>query len=419
VDPRKKLLRRWHGWLLNCRAAIRRLTLRHTTFIAVTGSCGKTTAIALSDAILSSVGKCCTGMGARRWLVAETIIGASASTRFCIQELHASFPGLVGESLRLLRPQIGVVTTIGGDHHTHYRSLGATAREKGQLVENLPRSGVAILNADSPHIVDMAQRTRARLVTFGLSPQADVRALEVTSVWPNRLSMMVRHGHETTHVETRLVGEHWATSVLAAIACGIACGVNLQTCASIVKTVEPVFGRYSVHTGADGRTFVLDTYKASLWTIAHGLAFVGRAIAPHKTVVFGTVSDFPGIAAPVHRQIARDALKVADRVIFVGPQYGHSAKLRPASTPDGLFAFQTSYQASEFLASHARVGELIYVKGLITDHLERIALSQVDEIACWRERCGKWRPCILCGKYRNATPPPTDIVDWNSPPEQV
>jgi UDP-N-acetylmuramoyl-tripeptide--D-alanyl-D-alanine ligase len=330
-----------------------------------------------------------------------------------------AFPDWFGSRSGLLRPQIGVVTTIGGDHQAHYRSLEATAHEKGQLVENLPRSGVAILNADSPHIVDMAKRTRARLVTYGLSPQADVRALEVNSVWPDRLSMMVRHGQETTHVATRLVGEHWVTSVLAAIACGIACGVSLRTCATVVKTVEPVFGRYSVHTGADGRTFVLDTYKASFWTIAHGLAFVGSALAPHKTVVFGTVSDFPGIAAPDYRQIAQEALKVADRVIFVGPQYGHSAKLRPAETPDRLFAFQTSYQASEFVAGQARVGELIYVKGLITDYLERIALSQVDEIACWRERCGKWCPCILCGKYRTPTPPPFDIVDWNSPPEEV
>jgi UDP-N-acetylmuramoyl-tripeptide--D-alanyl-D-alanine ligase len=63
----------------------------------------------------------------------------------------------MAESLRLLRPTVGVVTTVGRDHFESYRSLEATAREKGQLLERLPRSGVAILNADNPYV--LARRT--------------------------------------------------------------------------------------------------------------------------------------------------------------------------------------------------------------------------------------------------------------------
>lgn len=407
-------LARWRGRLLNCRAAIRRFALRHVTFIAVTGSCGKTTTIALSEAVLSSAGKCWTGEGRSRWLVAETILGVGVSTKFCLQELHASYPGIIGKSLSLLKPQIGVVTTVGGDHYKSYRSLEATAREKGQLVESLPRGGVAILNADNPHVLNMAERTGARLMTFGLSPQADLRAMEVSSVWPDRLSMKVAHHRETVRVETQLVGEHWVTSVLAAIAMGIVSGVDLKSCAEAIRTVEPVFGRYSVHMRSDDAAYVLDTHKAPLWTIAPGLAFVRTAHAPRKTMVFGTISDYPGARGPRYRRVAREALEAADHVIFVGPQSSHVDKLRRGDARNRLFGFETSSQASAFLASDKKAGELIYVKALVTDHLERIMLTQLDEVVCWRERCGKWYPCMSCTNYRKAAPPPFGAVQMHA-----
>ena len=399
-------LRHKRGPVLNWLAAIRRFTLRDVTFIAVTGSCGKTTTIALSQAVLSSVGKCCSGVGSSRWLVAETVLSVGASTKFCFQELHASFPGLIAELLRVLNPQIGIVTVIGGDHYKSYRSLEATAVEKGQLVEHLPESGVAILNADDPHVLSMARRARAKLLTFGVSPEADLRATEVSGIWPNRLSMKVTHHRETVRVETRLVGEHWLASVLAAVATGVVFGVDLNTCAKAIEKVEPVFGRYSVHRRSDDAAYVLDTHKSPFWTIAHGLAFIESARAPRKTIVIGTISDYPGAGGPRYRRVARAALSVTDRVIFVGHKSSHVTKLRQGKIRPKLFAFETSYQAAGFLRDTVVAGELVYVKALNTDHLERLMLSQLEELVCWRERCGKWAPCTHCRNFRKSAPPP-------------
>jgi UDP-N-acetylmuramoyl-tripeptide--D-alanyl-D-alanine ligase len=72
---------------------------------------------------------------------------------------------------------------------------------------------VAILNIDDPLVHGMAKRGPARVMTFGRSPQADVRAVEVSGVWPNRLSMQVAYGHEIVQVETKFVGELWVPSV--------------------------------------------------------------------------------------------------------------------------------------------------------------------------------------------------------------
>ena len=80
-----------------------------------------------------------------------------------------------------------------------------------------------------------------------------------------------------------------------------------------------------------------------------------------------------------------------------------------------VFAFQSNYQASAFLAEEALPEELIYVKASITDHLERIMLSQLDQVVCWRERCRRRDvDCPSCRNYRRPHAPPFGLAESNS-----
>ena len=132
-------------------------------------------------------------------------------------------------------------------------------------------------------------------------------------------------------------------------------------------------------------------------------------------MVFGTISDYPGDTTKRYRRVARQALQVADRVVFVGQQAGHMDRFRQGEAENRLFTFGTSYQASDFLARVAVPGELILIKGSLTaDHLERIMLSQLDRVVCWRERCGYKCACLGCKEYRNPTPPPCGLSGQQS-----
>jgi UDP-N-acetylmuramoyl-tripeptide--D-alanyl-D-alanine ligase len=315
----KRLSRNLSFRLLDWRARARRPRLGHVTFVGVTGSCGKTTTTALVKEILAGRDICQAWFnepaGAHHSIrVRQAILSVCPETRYYVYETTSSGPGSIGRQLDLLSPRIGVVTTVGADHRSAFRSLEATAKEKATLVERLPPDGAAILNIDDPYVAAMAARTKAPVVTYGISPEADVRGSGVACQWPDRLTFNVSHGSEEARVVTRFVGEHWAISVLAAIACGIACGLDLKTCARAVAGVAPVFGRYSVHASEGGASFVLDSIKAPFWTIPAGLKFVAAASAPRKTIVFGTISDYAGNAGRVYRRVAREALATADRV---------------------------------------------------------------------------------------------------------
>jgi len=393
-------------------AQIRRPLLVRTTFIGVTGSCGKTTAVSLAADLLATDGPC----HRREFyntppISAKTALSTPASSKYCIQEVSGDFPGAIAAHVRVLKPHIGIVTTVGTDHYTTFRSLEAIAEEKGQLVEALPKRGTAILNADDPRVRAMAARTRARVLLFGLAPDADIRAAEVSSAWPDRLSLTVIHGQERVRIQTKLVGEFWATSILAAMACGVACGIDLKTSAKIVETFEPITGRNSIHGEPGAPVFILDNTKAPFWTIPASLAFLAQAKAPRKTAVFGTISDMPGRGHKKYRQIARQALEVADRVVFVGPQADAVSKLLlQEGLRERLSAFQTSYQASAFLSENALADELIYIKASLSDHIERIMLSQLDQVVCWRERCRQRVLCSACSDYCEPHPPPFGLT---------
>jgi UDP-N-acetylmuramoyl-tripeptide--D-alanyl-D-alanine ligase len=388
-------------------AILRRLTLRHTTFIGVTGSCGKTTTVNLIQSILSLVGPCQAKSGANYLhTTVKDVSSLERSKRYCVQEISGHKSGVVIQHMRVLKPQIGVVTVIGTDHYKVHRGAEGAASEKVALIESLPENGVAVLNADDSHVRAMAERTRARVITYGLCSDAHVRATDVSSVWPERLALTVVHGGEIIRMKTRLVGEHWTTSVLAAIACGIACGVDLHTCAKGVATTEPHFGRCSVHQAHSGATYILDSYKAPYWTIASGLAFLKAAHAPRKTAVFGTISDYPSKANRIYRRVAREALSLVDRVVFVGPHSGHVSRLCEGDTRNKLFAFESAFEASPFFAKDLVAEELIYIKASgATDHLERIMLAQFDTVVCWRERCGRKTYCHRCKDYGRPSMP--------------
>jgi len=229
------------------------------TYIGVTGSCGKTTTAKLISTVLARAGECQSNIDQNGVLsVARGVLAIRRSTKYSVHEICGARPGKIRTQTRVLRPQIGVITTVGSDHYRKYRSLEATAKEKGILAEVVPSDGTVILNADDPRVGAMAARCRGRIVTYGLSPDADIRGTQVSSAWPDRLALTVVQGDQSVRVTSKLVGAHWTTSILAAVACGVVCGLSLKACADAIADCEPFFSRYSVHQVAGGPVYVAD-----------------------------------------------------------------------------------------------------------------------------------------------------------------
>jgi UDP-N-acetylmuramoyl-tripeptide--D-alanyl-D-alanine ligase len=368
------------------------------TFVAVTGSAGKTTTKELVAAVLGTrhrVSKSPGTHNAAHW-VSHTVLGVRRGDGFCVQELGATGPGSLDDPIALVRPRVAVITNVGGDHRSAFRTLEATATEKGKVVAAVPRHGLAVLNADDPRVLAMAGSCRGRVLTYGLRPDAAVRAESVTSSWPDRLSFVVIHGEQRVAVHTRFCGVHWVHACLAAIAAGVGLGIPLRDATAALSAVEPLPGRYQP-VQADGVTFIRDEVKASLWSVAPALEFLRDARAARKVVVFGTISDYSGRASQIYAAVARQALDVADEAVFVGPQALRAGGARSHPKGAALHAFLTPREAHRHLSATLVPGDLVLLKGSQrADHLLRLVLARRGRIACWRTNCRRLKFCDDC-----------------------
>lgn len=369
--------RRWEifCWLATC---YRTVLLRRVVFIGVTGSCGKTTTKEIAAAVLSSKYKGRRNFGNNNFPlgVAKTIFHVRPWDKFCIQEVSVGVSGepALEESIRMVKPRIGVVTNIGADHLSAFGTMEHIAAEKGKLIAALPpTSGTAILNADDEHVIAMRGRFTGQLITFGLAPVATIRAENISCNWPERLSFTIHYAGQSLSVQTQLCGTHWVHSVLAAIAVGIAMGLPLATAVQAAQMTPPFRGRLSPVMHPDGITFMRDDIKAPLWTIPPALDFLKQARAKRKIAVIGTLSDYQGDAAGQYVKVARQALEVADYVFFVGRWASRCLRARRHPQDDAVRAFSKVEDVSQFLQKFLEPGDLVLLKGRLgIDNLEKI-----------------------------------------------
>jgi UDP-N-acetylmuramoyl-tripeptide--D-alanyl-D-alanine ligase len=398
LTPAKDLLRRVLAHVYRLAFGLRGNVL----FIGITGSCGKTTTTELVATILATQGpvRKCSHVNTTDF-IARTILGVSGRHHFCVSEVGGGSPRLLERSARLLRPQIAVVTNIAQDHYGDYRTLEATAADKGRLVEVLPRAGVAVLNADDPHVLPMRSRTAARVITYGLSAEAMIRGEHVSCHWPARLSLDASYAGRSIRIQTRLLGEHWAAAVLAAVATGIAAGIPFERAAEAVQDLESTPYRMCPHTTPDGITFISDNWKAPLWAVPASMDFMKKAAAARKIAIVGSISDTPKGFYERYKAVARQALDAVEAVLFVGKHALTALRARRAPQDERIMAFPTIRKLNAFLDEFLQPGDLVLLKGVENnDHLQRIVLSRFGHVACWNPGCVKKRYCDDCRLLR-------------------
>jgi UDP-N-acetylmuramoyl-tripeptide--D-alanyl-D-alanine ligase len=360
-------------WAFRQRAALfRRSRNKLTTFVALTGSHGKSTATAMLGAILAAHAQTRLGFidNTHNHFVRAALNVSPGRHRYCVQEVGASPRGSIDHALKFLRPHIGVVTAVAGDHYREFRGFQGVASEKSRLVHGLDSSGLAVLNGDDRLVAAMAGNCLCRVAVFGRAENADLRLLEATSPWPKRLSLEAAYRGRRFRVETRLVGTHWRISVMAALLTALELGVPRDLCLNAIAGFDPLFSRMSVHPAPNGAFYVLDM-KLSYFGTEECLGFLKEAHVPRRTVLLGTVADHPGSDRPHYERIARMALATAERVVFAGKNAMAPRRLRH-EFGDRLLLFENNQDAVKRIKEDLIPDEILYVKGSGADRLSAL-----------------------------------------------
>jgi UDP-N-acetylmuramoyl-tripeptide--D-alanyl-D-alanine ligase len=411
----------WHAKvaLMYGAAFVWRRLLFRTTFVAITGSVGKTTAKqCLAAALASRFPTVWTFANQNDYSgVPRTLLRVRFHHRFAVLELAGNGRGLMQRSARLVRPDVAVVLAVARTHMKEFRTLDNTAAEKARLLAALRPGGIAVLNGDDPRVAAMSGSVKQRIVWFGSAPAFDLWAEELSSRWPERFSLRVHSGAECQLVQTQLIGTHWKNSVLGALAASQICGVTLAEAAEAMRRVEPVPGRMQPVRLPSGAVIIRDEYNGSIDTLQKALQFLAEARAGRRILVFSDMTDFSQRPRDRIARVAKEAARFTGCVVFLGEhaKHGVRAAISAGMPPENVHGFMGFEAAVAFLRAELRPGDLVLLRSRFCDDLSRLYFGLIGTVDCRKTNCDRMVLCDLCPEL-GARPDPVVLVPAASIP---
>ena len=345
--------------------------------LAVTGSVGKTTTKEMLRTILSAFGHTHAAVASynNHWGLPLTLARLSPAAAFCVTEIGMNHPGEIAPLASLARPHVAVITTIEKAHIGYLGSIEAIADEKAQLLRGLEPGGVAVLPADSPLFPRLRVAAgNARIVTFGVSPTANVRLTAIASDADGSDVAAEVHGR-AVRFRLNAPGRHMAINALAAIAGAI----ELTTCppeittriARALEEFAPIAGRGSRRPirVPGGTALLLDeSYNGNPASIRAALAVLRLQPARRRIAVLGDMLELGDAGPAEHRALAPDVTAAAHQLFTCGPLMRELY----AAVPNSLRAAHAPDSASlaPLLARAIAPGDAILVKGSLGSHMK-------------------------------------------------
>lgn len=374
--------------------------------IGVTGSVGKTSAKLAITAVLSTERRVRTSSGNfnNELGLPLTILGSWTSISgpfFWIRVILASVSRLIVKSeypeilvleyaidrpgdmrylLSIAEPNVGVVTAIGDVpvHVEFFEGPEEVAREKGYLIENLPKGGAAILNYDDELAFAMKERTRAEVMTYGFEKGADIQITnfknKVIDDKPDGIAFKLDYKGQPLHVEIPgAFGRAQAYAASAAAAVGLIFGVNFINISEALRRYMPAPHRMQLLEGVKGSYIIDDSYNASPLSMQAGLQSLKDLPGKRKVAVVGDMLEIGKYTIQAHEKIGQLAAKFADVLVTVGPRAKFIAEgARKAGFKKELHEFESWSEASEPVQELIKKDDLVLVKASHSMQLDKI-----------------------------------------------
>jgi UDP-N-acetylmuramyl-tripeptide synthetase/UDP-N-acetylmuramoyl-tripeptide--D-alanyl-D-alanine ligase len=354
----------------------------HATFLAVTGSVGKTGTKEMLRLALGASGVTYASSGNlnNQWGVPLSLANMARDCAYAVFELGMNHPGEIGPLSRQVRPKVAIITTVEPAHLEFFPSVEAISDAKAEIFEGLDSGGIAILNRDNPHFERLAKSATAqgvgRIVSFGRHAEAQARIVDSTlSAASSRIAADILG--ESVDYRLPMPGAHWALNSLAVLAAAKCAGANLAAAAAALAQLQPLKGRgQRVKIAVAGGSIELidESYNASpaaMRAAFQVLAQTRPASGGRRIAVLGDMRELGETARLLHADLAPD-LKAAraDLVFSCGPlmEWLHVSlpdQMRGGHAPD-------SQALIPMVVNAVHAGDVVLVKGSLGSRMAPI-----------------------------------------------
>jgi len=353
--------------------------------VAITGSNGKTTTKEMCAAILSVTAPCHRTPGNlnNQFGLPLTLLGRGEADRALVVEIGMNHRGEIAQLTEIAKPTVGVITNVGAAHIEFLGSRDEIAREKGDLIANLPAEGAAVLNADDPRVLAQRSRTRARVISFGTAIDADVRGGDIE--WIDdlgyRFELETPVGSGT--VEVQGLGPTTISNALAAAAAASAAGAAVTDIIKGLANHQGIKGRLERRELSGGTTLIDDTYNANPQSMEAALRLLAEIKGDHRAVaILGDMGELGATSEAAHRALGELAAALGiDFLIALGAraQTVATGAVDSGMDPARVVVASDHADASRRACGFLRERDTVLVKGSRSMRMERVVEAIASE----------------------------------------
>lgn len=345
--------------------------------IGITGSVGKSTTKELVSEVLSyrfrtlkNIGNFNNEIG-----LPLTILRLSENHQKAVLEMGFYLPGEIQLLCKIAQPVVGVITNVGTVHAERAGSQEIIANGKSELVQALPDYGTAILNFDDPWVRPMAEKTKAKILYYGLDPAAHIWADQIEGLGLQGIRFRLHFKNEEIHMRVPLIGRHSVHTALRATAVGLVEGLTWQ---EIINGLQHGHSqlRLAAVNAANGALILDDTYNASPDSVMAALNLL-EEMQGKKCAVLGEMLELGPYEQQGHEMVGVRAAQIVDRLIAVGERAKYIAdSAQKAGLPAKAITWVSNVpDAIQVLQDSLHTDDVVLIKGSHGLHMERIVTA--------------------------------------------
>lgn len=346
-------------------------------FIAVGGSNGKTSTKELIAAVLrqkfpalASEASFNNDVG-----VPLTLLKLDPAHRAAVLEVGTNHPGELAPLLRIIRPRMGVITSIGREHLEFFGDIGGVVKEEGTVAEFLPVNGTLFVGVDSEWSKLILKRTRAKVVRVGWNEKCDFRARHFRmDEQGSYFQVDAAQKDFSGDYNIRLFGKHQVLNALFAVAIGAELGLSRAEIQRGLSETAPAKWRMEYWT-VGGVGVLDDCYNANADSMLAGLETLRAFPCSGKRIaVLGDMAELGVHSAEAHRETGTCAGKLGiDRLLAVG---NFAKETSEAARKAGIQLVDEVHDVSAVgptLKKMAKRGDVIFLKASRAMRLEQVS----------------------------------------------
>ncbi|MFZ0479644.1 MAG: UDP-N-acetylmuramoyl-tripeptide--D-alanyl-D-alanine ligase [Terriglobales bacterium] len=298
-----------------------------------------------------------------------------------VVEMGMSHGGEIAALARIAQPNQAIITNVAPVHLEFFDSIAGIARAKYELVESLPSSGTAFLNADDEYVSQFGRNFKGKVVLFGLKPVADVRAenIEVIGAQGTRFDLVCDGMRQPMH--SPLLGQHNVYNVLAAAAVAMDHGITPSEIAASLPSLAAADKRGEV-VQVGNISVLYDCYNSSPKALMAAIDTLAAMPASRRIAVAGEMLELGTAAEQLHRDCGR-YMTGNKKIDFLLGVRGMAKPMVEAAREAGMKAefVATPEEAGEWLARETREGDVVLLKASRGVKLEKALEAWKDKLA--------------------------------------